>query len=292
MKQQNEMNHTSLPPQLAEDILEYGSDEKKKIHKEKTRNRNQPYAFLGGGNFGEEMCIEMFPESIGSASKGGMAFDNKTINSNGELLSAKEVKFVSLVGTKICNTCKQKAPPFQIACCYCGKTEFTHKSDSRAGLSSGAHIKFKKYINEYIIFVQNCNSDGTEITLSCYKFLSSNTYFDNYIQNQYDSGNSKGGSCNFLPFSYDWYMSGPIKIMDLTIDISSDPVFTNIFYNPLETNICIDVADLKSVLTKDEKNILQIDNNTDKCIDYNLIVSKLTLRKKTIGKERGVVTRK
>ena len=87
-------------------------------------------------------------------------------------------------------------------------------------------------------------------------------------------------------------MSGPIKIMDLTIDISSDPVFTNIFYNPLETNICINVADLKSVLTKDEKNILQIDNNTDKCIDYNLIVSKLTLRKKTIGKERGVVTRK
>ena len=108
-------NENQPPVFLTEDLKEFGNTEKSNIHKEKTRNRNQPFAFLGGGTFGESLTLDMFPETIGSASKGGMAFDNKTLNEKKEIDSAKEVKFICLVGTKKCKVkeCRQKCPPFQ-----------------------------------------------------------------------------------------------------------------------------------------------------------------------------------
>ena len=111
---------SSEPPAiLTEDLKDYGINEKKNIDKEKTRIRNQPYAFLGGGFFGEQLTLDIYPETIGCASKGGMAFDNKTLGKDNELISAKEVKFISLVGTKKCKICEYKCPPFQKRCSYC-----------------------------------------------------------------------------------------------------------------------------------------------------------------------------
>ena len=47
-----------------------------KIKFEKKYNKNISVAFDGMGKFGELLATIIFPESIGSASKGGCAFDN------------------------------------------------------------------------------------------------------------------------------------------------------------------------------------------------------------------------
>jgi len=41
-------NTITVPDILTEDLKEYAITEKNNIHKEKTLNRNQPYAFLNG----------------------------------------------------------------------------------------------------------------------------------------------------------------------------------------------------------------------------------------------------
>lgn len=280
--------------QLIQDLKEYGVTEKKNITKEKTRNHNQCYAFLGGGDFGEQITLSIFPETIGSASKGGMSFDNKTLDKDKNIKHAKEVKFVCLVGTNECKSCKQKCPPFQKKCIYCNGEKFKNNSDSRAGISSTAHIKYKKYINEYIIYVQDYNNDKEIISIKGYKFLSKNNYFDNYIQNQYDSGDKIGGTCNFIPYSYDWYMSGQIMFMDVDIDISKDdPILKFHKYNPnLDIYDDIPVNEFKNKLNSTELNLLDKQLLKNNFLKYSYISYLLTIRHKSIGKSRGTTTRK
>ena len=283
------------PALLAEDLTDYGINEKKNIVKEKTRNRNQPYAFMGGGDHGEQLALDMFGETIGSASKGGVAFDNKTLDKDNKLVSAKEVKFVSLIGTKQCKDCKKKCPYFQKTCLYCKSDNFKYISDSRASISSEAHIKYKDIMNDYIIFVQDFDNTKQIINIRCYKFLSKNSYFNTYIQNQYDSGNKKGGTCNFVPYSYDWFMSGPISILNVDINISNtEPEIIYHLYNPL-SDIYDDLPNdkLEELLNSNEKTII-LDKTrlTNGCFKYDYIKDIFKLRPKTIGKSRGSTSRK
>jgi hypothetical protein len=279
--------------QLIQELKDFGINEKKNIIKEKTRNNNQCYAFLGGGDFGEQITLSIFPGTIGSASKGGMSFDNKTLDKDKNIKSAKEVKFVCLVGTKECKSCKQKCPPFQKKCIYCNGENFKNYSDSRAGISSKAHIDFKEYINEYIIYVQDYDEKKEIISIIGYKFLSKNMYFNNYIQNQYDSGNKNGGTCNLLPYSFDWYMSGPIKFIDIHIDISKfEPIIKYNIYN-LKSEIYdnIPVVDFEKILNKNELELFY-ELPKEKRSEYLHVCSKLNIRNKSIGKSRGTTTRK
>ena len=284
-----------IPDILTEDLKEYGITEKNNIYKEKTRNRNQPYAFIGGGDFGEQLTLDLYPETIGGASKGGIAFDNKTLGKDNELVSAKEVKFVSLIGTKKCKICQNKCPPFQKTCSYCKSDNFKYMSDSRAGISSEAHIKYKHLINHYIIFVQDYDDYTKTISINGYKFLSVNNYFNRYIQNQYDSGETKGGTCNFKPYSYDWFMSGPISIMNVDINISkNEPEIVYHLYNP-ESDKYDDVSNcmLQKVLKSNEQ-LINLDKNrlTNGYFEYDYIQSIFKLRKKNIGKKRGITYRR
>ena len=278
---------------LIQDLQDYGVTEKKNITKEKTRNNNQCYAFREGGNFGEQITCSIFPGTIGSASKGGMSFDNKTLDKDKNIKHAKEVKFVCLVGTKECKSCKQKCPPFQKKCIYCNGEKFKNNSDSRASISSKAHILYKEYINEYIIYVQDYDENKEIISIIGYKFLSKNMYFDNYIQNQYDSGNKKGGTCNLLPYSFDWYMSGPIKFIDIHIDISKfEPIIKYNIYN-IHSEIYdnIPVVDFEKILNKNELELFY-ELPKEKRSEYLHVCSKLNIRNKSIGKSRGITTRK
>lgn len=293
----NTLHIVSIEPPaiLTEDLKEYGINEKRNIDKEKTRNRNQPYAFIGGGDLGEQLTLDMYPETIGSASKGGMAFDNKTLGKDNKVDSAKEVKFVCLIGTKKCKNCKNKCPPFQERCSYCKSDNFKYMSDSRACISSEAHIKYKHIITEYIIFVQDYDNTRQIITIKCFKFSNRNSYFNRYIQNQYDSGKKKGGACNFIPYSYDWFMSGPISIMNVDINISkNEPEIVYHLYNPL-SDIYDDVPNsmLENILTSKEKTII-LDKTKliNGCFDYDYIKDKFKLRPKNIGKSRGSTSRK
>jgi hypothetical protein len=284
-----------IPHQLSDELIHWGINEKRNINKEKMLQKNLPLAFLNGGDFGEELTLYMFPETIGSASKGGMAYDNKTVDiETKEILSAKEVKFVCLEGTKECKKCKYKAPRFQPMCIECGNNEFNLKSDSRAGISTVAHLKYKDILQEYIIFVMKYDEENEIINLEAFKFISSNEYFDKYIQNQHNGGNSQGGTCNFIPYSYDWHLSGPIMILNISINISQEtPMLTTHFYDMNATAI---VKVPKKIFTKTELEKYNWVNNTDvdaKELDYEIVMnSGITIRDKKLGKTRGIVSRK
>lgn len=280
---------------LTEELEEYGRIEKKNIYKEETQNRNHPHAFLKGGTFGEYLTLLIYPDTIGGASKGGIAYDNMTIGKDNKLISAKEVKYVNLVGAKKCNKCERKCPPFQKKCIFCNGEDFKDISDSRAGISSDAHIKYKDYIIEYIVYVENYNKITNTISLKGYKFISKNAYFDTYIQNQYDNGNKKGGTCNFIPYSYDWFMSGPISIINIDINISNaEPEIIYHLYNPLsEIYDDIPYDKFEKLLNSDEKKLI-LDKTIliNGCFKYDYIKDIFKLRAKNIGKSRGSTSRK
>lgn len=282
------------PDDVKEELTHWAKNEKRNIAIEQNSERNLPRAFCGVGDLGEALALAMYPESIGSSSKGGMAHDNKEVNPvTGEIMCAREVKFISLEGTKTCKKCAQKSPRFQKRCYYCHSTDFKLNSDSRAGLSSKAHQEWyveKCILNEYIIFIQSYDENNETIKLVAFKFLSSNEYFCEYIKNQYENGKKKGGSCNFIPYSYDWFLSGPIKILDINIDISNEnPIINTKFYNVNSTrHEMIPI----SLFNKNEITEYKFNAIHEK-LNYDYVMSTgIKIRNKNLGKNRGKVTRK
>ena len=281
-----EVLKSTPPKELIEELKIWGNNEKRAIHKEKTLNRDMPFAFVGMGDAGEEFALYMFEGSMGSASKGGMAFDNKEVDVDGKIVMAREVKMVCKEGTKECKECNSKCPRFQSKCISCGNTtDFKLNSDSRAGISAKAHIEYKKYIKEYIIWVMEYDETNEIINLMCHKFLSSNHYFDNYIENQYNNSNSN--TCNFVPYNYDWYLSGAIKIADIDINISSEPT-VNVKYYDINSNTPEDVP-----IKIFSKTLIKEYNITEEQTSYeNIIKKNIQLKNKQFNKDRGKVTRR
>lgn len=299
-------------------LNEFKEDEFKNILKEETLARNMPFAFTGLGELGEELCLHMYPESYGSASKGGCAFDNKNIV-NGELVSAKEVKVCSLDGSKECinkicvdkkykdephkdNSKKigHKAPAFQLKCIYCNESNFKTIHDSRCGISTKPHIEWaiqKSILKEYILFAikynrDTDNRDNDSISIHCCKIMSDNDYFKDYIVNQNEKG--KGKSCNCLPYSIDFHLSGPITLFRLDLYKDRNEIHSynlsnmepdNIPKNNYNTNKKLQYQYCDGV---DDPFI-----NTDS-ITYNENISKFKLKsgkKNCLGKARGKTTR-
>ena len=284
---------------LYERLTQFGKDENNNIIKEQTLNRNLPFAFLGMGELGEELSLYMYPNSFGMASKGGIAFDNLEYKDNDDKLKenniklAREIKFVCLDGSKSCKKCNNKAPRFQEKCVLCENNTFDLKADSRAGIQTKEHFKYIDLLQEYIIFVSQYVDDNKTISIKCFKFLSSNTYFNTYLKKIKDD--TQAGHANFLPFSFDWHMSGPMLLFDLNIEQSGaikENYFnldnTTIQDFPLKLIMPQDIACLDETQKEKYNNI--ISTNT-KLISYEDATSLFSIRKKHCGKSRGVVSR-
>ena len=269
--------------ELIECLTNFCISEYKNIKREKKIGRNLPLSFLNVGNFGEEMSLYMFPKSFGGASKGGIAYDNIEYNDSNVTL-AREIKFVCREGTKQCKDCKLKSPRYQNVCIKCKKNNFKLFNDSRAGIDSSAHHKYKNIIKEYIIFVLDTDLYGNVVYLKCFKFNSNNNYFDSYIENQFN--NSKSNCCNFLPFSYDWYLSGPIKLFDFRIKLGITPIIDKKYYN-LNNDMNEKVP--ISIFRKSEIKKFDL-NPSYTFVDYEN-TSHIGLRHKNLNKKRGVVKR-
>ena len=227
------------------------------ITEESNECRNQSYAFLDTGNWGEKFASKLFPKSIGSASKGGCAFDNQEIDVNTkEQICAREVKFCCLDGSKKCRECDRKVPRFQEKCLFCDKSDFIMKSDSRFSISAKQHMKYREKIKEYIIFVSKYNNVKKTINLKCYSINSTNNYFNNLVEKQYECG---GNNCNILPFSYDFYMSGPCELFNIDFSENDDAQISN--FNMENITPC---------------NIPMINQNTGQPIFTKKMFTKLT----------------
>lgn len=279
------MTYENAYPEFYNRLKKYAEDEEYNINKERTLNRNMTFAFNNIGGLGEELVMYLYPNSIGSASKGGCAFDIITdYDENFKTTRAIEVKTVCLNGSKECKLCKLKAPTFQKVCLKCKNSDFTYKMDSRAGIQAKEHVVHKDILAYYIIFVLNFNETTNQLSFTGYKIDSNNEYFTKYIENQYKNG--KGNTCNFLPHSYDFYLSGPCKIMDLSICFETKKVNTNYF--DLNNDVIENIP--TKIFRKDELNHYNIKETEN--ITYESLKDLLILRKKSLGKERGEVKRK
>lgn len=139
----------TVPEELFHKIKEWAKEEKHNIHKERTYDRNMSFAFGNMGGFGEELVLLMLPGALGSASKGGAAHDIITEwDENFKTIRAKEVKAISLNGTKPCLKCGLKAPVFQTKCLKCTRTNFlerVRKTAADAATSAGNPTPSRRY---------------------------------------------------------------------------------------------------------------------------------------------------
>lgn len=263
-------------------INDYVNQEIKNIEKEKKGRKNISYAFRGIGDLGEELATIINPNSLCSASKGGCSFDNFVINSDGEIISATEVKTCCHIQPKKCKKCSKKNPHYQENCSYCNNNEFTKITDSRFSIDAKAHFDYISLLKNYLLIYIN-DIDGI-IKISVFVIKSDNIYFNNYIKNQLEKS-EKSNTCNLVPFSYDFYSSGPIRIIDLEYDLSGN--LLSEFIDCSNDNYLDFNTDC---LSSDEKNkyVISVDQ---KSIPYKEIEDKLELRNKKLNKNRGKTTR-
>ena len=193
-------------------MSEYINEEIKNINKEKKGRKNISYAFKKIGDLGEELATIINPNSLCSASKGGCSFDNFVINSNREIVSATEVKTCCHIQPKECKKCYEKTPYYQENCSICNNNEFKKIKDSRFSIDAKAHFEYITLLKDYLLI---CIEDiDNIIKISVFLIKSNNIYFNNYIKNQLENS-EKSNTCNLVPLKYDFYSSGPIKIIDL-----------------------------------------------------------------------------
>ena len=288
----------SIKEQLKKELKDWAISEFKNIKKEETLNRNQSFAFNSMGGLGELLTLMIFPNSMGSSSKGGCAFDNKEYNEDGSFKITREVKCLSLDGTKHCKICiaenkinktnkETKVPRFQKRCLFCKQSSFYIPKDSRWGIDA-KDIKYhndKFKLDEYILYISEFVDNSNSINVKCFKILSSNDYFKKYINNQYTNG--KSNTCNFMPYSWDFYLSGPIKLFE--INLYENDVINEIFMK-LENDKIMNVP--KNIIETNKKNCSYIGEILEDSIEYDKIIQYCKIKNKSLGKKRGIVTRK
>ena len=287
--------------------------ELERIQDEEIDNLNISQAFDGIGKFGEILTTAIFPGSIGSASKGGCAFDNHCLGTN----KKREVKTCCIIQPKICNTCAKpspkeptdagnivvsilaeiidkiagqtvgagqtKVPFFQKMCLFCGETaNFTYPRDSRFSIDCKAHFAYEADIMEYVFHLIDYKDD--KIIFETFVIQSVNRYFRQMLKNQLEKGAS--AHCNFLPRSHDFYSSAPIKILEMVY--TRDKQIQTFVFNPENREICEYPVEL---LSKELKKTLKVDPQKTH-ISYEELEDKLEPKKKNFGKLRGAVVRK
>ena len=276
------------PTEIISCLRQFAVIEFNNIRKEITQCRNMPYAFTSIGDLGEELALYIYPDSIGSASKGGCAFDNRTIS--GDTCVAREIKTVSLNGSKKCSACGEKAPFMQPHCTFCSGVAFKYMEDSRAGIGAAAHVKYHDKLKEYLVFLVKYHSVARTINVRGFKFDSSNPYFDQMIRTQKASG--KGDTCNFLPYSYDWHMSAPSLVLDVTLtaDITAVVNFMDFDNSAIVPIPFKNYNSGNPIFTHKELSQRSL-SEASFPLDYALGVSQFGHRKKAHGKARGNTSR-
>jgi hypothetical protein len=264
-------------------MCDYFNTEIININKEKCNNKNLSKAFRGIGDFGEELATILFPNSFGSASKGGCAFDNFELIEN-KISLAREVKTCCRIQPKECLQCNNKAPYFQEKCIFCNGNNFKIIKDSRYSIDVDAHFKYIELLKEYLLVVIDIDDNNTIITFEIYKINPNNHYFTNYLKNQKE--NSKSSNCNMLPYSYDGYASGIIKIIEMKFDLTG-----SVLYEKFDISNTAEMDFPLKYLSKKEIIDYELSEETNDVVSYNIIKDKLKLRKKNLNKPRGTTSR-
>ena len=250
--------------------------ELERIQDEEVDNLNISQAFDGIGKFGEILTTAIFAGSIGSASKGGCAFDNHCLRTN----KKREVKTCCIIQPKICNSCtqinkdneQQSSAGSAAAIVSSILAEIIEKIDpSQALPAPPAHHSpnqtkvpfFQKrclFCGETVNFTYpkdsrfsiDCKAhftyeaDIVEYVFHLIDYKDDRIIFETFViqsANRYfrqmlKNQLEKGSSahCNFLPRSHDFYSSAPIKILEMVY--TRDKQIDSFVFNPESREIC------------------------------------------------------
>jgi hypothetical protein len=219
--------------------------------------------------FGEVLCAILSGMYGNGGSGSGHDLSNGT--------EASEVKTVCWCQPWGCKGCPKKTPWTSTSCVHCGSTELKRVKDSRAGISASAHITHASVLKSYHIVLID-HVDGNNYQVSVWKISSENAYFDNYVRTQASDGAS---TCNMIPRSYDFHMSGPKLLCNIDINLDTNTQTWKI-------TMCDKVEDVPvCILRPEEKR--HFPELT--MVPYEVACEKLSLRKKSHGKPRGGTTR-
>ncbi len=256
--------------------------------------------FVSESGFMGEFLASLITGKKGTASAGS-GFDLSDGN------RADEAKLAILVRASVCTNCGSKVLFFKEKC-DCGCSKFKFPNDSRFTIDSKAGIEYKEQLDKYVVQVIKpvVNSfDCTEFIYEAFLIDAKNKYFTEYLMNQYVNSN-KSNNCNLLPYSYDFHRAEPVKVVSIKISLNQTNSIIECLFYKLDNTIP-EKMPLNIVASKTLKNILQ--NNSiqfkKSCskqmlinlIESNLDASNLTiesfpLKQKSLGKERGITTRK
>ena len=265
-------------------LLKYIREQKEKIIEEKG-SRNVSRAFLGIGDEGEYWATILFHDTWGCASKGGCAFDNIYFDQTEQrIISAKEIKTCCRIQPKDCTYCHRKVAYFKDKCPFCDNDSFKYNNDSRFSIDAKSHVDYKNKIRQYLVFV--IDNILNEINIKCFVINSSNSWFDQYINNQLN-GSAKSNTCNMLPYKFDFHCSGSIKIFDISFNLDQEDDYCIHFFdrfNNVYENIPV------SIFTHKEKKNYNINPGLES-ISYLDIIDKIEHRKKAYNRKRGVISR-
>lgn len=233
-------------------------------------------AFQGIDKFGELLCSLLSPGYRGNGGAGsGHDLSNGT--------DAKEVKAVCWFQPWKCLSCERRTPYYcGPSCFHCKKETLKRVHDSRASISAAAHIKYIDVLNNYMIVLIEFTDMPDDVSVSVWNISSDNAYFDAYVHNQYNNGS--GNTCNMLPRLRDFYMSGPVRVMQATMTIPEvgEPTVTEPDFTPLPEPVPWSVMN-----EEDKKDIEERDT-----IPYSELKDKIVVPKKAHGKDRGKTKRR
>jgi hypothetical protein len=250
------------------------------LHMERTfgQQLRMPFSFPDEARFGEALC-GLLTGLKGSGTKGSGAD-----LSDGRIQD--EVKTLCRCQPWKCADCKKRTPWAHTVCGHCGSKSLKRMGDTRFGISATAHIKDKDTLRQYWCVAIDWVRDDIYQTI-VWRIDASNSYFNAYVNEQHEHGSD---TCNLLPRSYDFVLSGAKRVLQveftLPSDISIPPTVGEI--DQTETAEPLSCA----VLYSAERELLGFGKKDEtSCISVEEALEKLSPRKKAHGKARGVTSR-
>lgn len=235
------------------------------------------------GSFAEGLCAILFDAKGDSSS--GLGYDLK--DRDGKVY---EVKSCIKHKNKDCPKCGLKNVYVNRFCYDCKHILELTDSTSRFSINSKKIVEFKDNCkNILFVLMENINWDKKKITVWSLDFSDKKSYFYKYALNQYEVS-KKSYNLNFLPFSYDFMLSEPIKEFEITF-ISKE---SKLCFEKLITVSEKDELIQEELLNKREARILKDRgvNSEDGSYKVSDVKKYIGLRKKNLNKPRGEIKRR
>jgi hypothetical protein len=196
-----------------------------------------------------------------------------------------EVKTANLCQPSKCTekSCKKSSPWSDTVCAHCGSSKIKKMSDSRFGISASAHLKDIATLRQYcFVAIEHVVDDKFSIT--AWTIQANDPYFTSYVNEQ---AKQSSKTCNLLPRSFDFLMSGAKQVLKVTMtlptDIAIEPTVGEIDRSEIAEPIPY------SVLNGAERKALGLEKGESIAVERAKQV--LSARKKSHGKARGTTSR-